>query len=373
MNLYANRLGLTAATLLLEGCMGVLTGSGLKEITVPEFGTFRAPGGMDAPRLERDGERMEASMVRGYPWYRFDTIGPNYVTREDVVVVLVNPGLPEARRESLAAGVRYRVGDLDPIGVRMPTWNEEAAGVRRPQVSWRREGNLQWTEGLYVKNSMNDKCWAMVVSDSARGLTVGYRIRQSDASLEKAKRVAQEVAASVKPVAAPAVMFASEKERPARLYKEAMEKLTASLQAKGLRMPQLGETYEQGPYILSFTEDPNGEHRFWMAMEIGRVQAARGWGKEMPATRGFYERLGAFTEAGGEWRYLSEQEVTLPGRMFEAMRRRAPEEGQAVVYAEEGTFFGGDFSGNRTMDGFFQYAAEAKKLLEGGKLAKPWR
>lgn len=353
--------------------MGLLPGLGLKQQEVAEFGKFLAPGGMEKPQLERKDAQLRVLLRRDYSWYRWDTMGPNYPAREEVFLLLGDPAAGEEQRESPEEWMRRKAGELEPMGVRMPTWNEEAAGVPRPKLQWKREGNLQWAEGKYIVNQIGDECWAVIASAPEKSLVVGYRVRKSDASLEKAKRVVQEMAASFSPAAGLGEMFANEKERPARLYREAMEKMTASLQQMGLRMPKLGEVYEQGPYIVSFTEDADGEHRLWLLQEIGAIAADGGAGSEEPKPAGMYQTVGALREVDGEWELWRREKMNVHEELLRVLRGRAPGPGKAAIYAEQASFFGGDYYGERTMKDFAKFAGEAKKLLDSGKLAKPWK
>ena len=337
----------------------------LKQEKIEGFGVWQRPARLEKPRLERDPAFLRLTSERDYSWYRWDTIGPNHPTLERLVVEVREPGPGNSKWEYYA-----REG-VEVLNFRQLRWPEETGKAR---LTWQTEGPLRFTEGLYTVNTMDEPSWVVLLNDPAQGISVGYRVRKKDESLEDAKRVVREVAASVKLERDRAAIFAEERDRPHKQYREAVAKLSASLQAAGLRMPRLGEVLEQGDYVLSLTEDPDGDERFVIVQPIGE--------KELTATpsqsREYFDtdlKTDGYTavtwllQADGEWQYSG----GAPDEMIRVLAKRARRPGSAYVYAQGLTFLRGDQQGPRTMNEFFPFAAEAAKRLKAGTLLQPRR
>lgn len=298
----------------------------LVERELKGFGRVKLPSRLEGPVNESSEKGFLFSFRRYYPWYDFSAMGSGTPLREELAIQIA-PVAPAKIMSTWAAG---RAADTVK-----PTGSPTASNL-----TWRSEPPFQVAEGIYTMNVLRDPVVALVLPVPALNAVIGYRAWRKDVSMDQAKRLLLEIAASLTASAPLPQLFVSEKTRPEREYHEKLAAIRAGLAKHGLELPESGGLREQNGFLIFFTDDAGQDGSVTIVKKVGELRLPGpvsdrnpDWKFEYPSgTRPkFLYPLGWYINVKGEWKWGGQNGIDPPPPLID-QRARALLIDPAVVH-----------------------------------------
>jgi hypothetical protein len=316
---------LMAPVFVLGGCGSMFGRPKLIERELKVLGRVKVPPRLEGPGNSSSPAAFRFSFARYYPWWDFRAIGSNTPIREELAIE-VTPARTATPLSSWAVAQAAKT--------------VQVAGKKEPQLAWRREPPFEVTEGIYTTNMQARPVFVLVMPLPEKNAVIAYRVRRSDSSLQEAKRLLSEVAASLVIAGTVPELFASEKARPEREYQEHLATVRAGLAKHGLELPPFGEMREQKGYYVHFINDGPELEGYVLARKLAERRLAAParevnpeWTFEYPRdTRPqFLYPVGWYINVGGEWKWGGQNRLEPPSEPID-QRIRATLADPLTVY-----------------------------------------
>jgi hypothetical protein len=244
------------------------------------------------------------------------------------------------------------------------------------EVHWLRRamrGEAEWREGecLYSANTLEEPSWIVSVHEPGRGVRVALRVWKKDLSLDRAREVMSQTAASFQALPGLAAKFdwiRGAPRREAEGFAGRMEALKKALAGRGFPRVQAGEAAEHDGFVYLLSDDGTGDFTMgrylgaiaptWPPLEESIPGDLRAGGLELRGEGGLFW----FVHQEGEWRQHSlHAGYYVPTAVVRLIGGRHVERNQAYFY---------DFTAARLRDADGWEPAGLLKWMERARRAE---